>query len=454
MDEIKCASALSVHVLYCLGIVDPGKSYLQEHTKALTAWFTELKKLRIPLPQPRPLIVAENTKNTFKVKYNLNRQHLYRSTNNKPSNPNKPGTASKTKELQHIKQAVVDPMLQKCPNLTHSGFRFPESWTARYTKNSDIALVVTINYEFLFKTIAHVEFIHRQSFRFILYCGPNMTAFNSFVQQHGGLDHVTFIDGGWSGSNGWHTIYRCLTLAMKMRLPVKGYLQVGEDVLINSKSLSTQSRDKVMILSHYNKRNISVVEDPGHWYHWNQPWGRQALLNLITQLKESASFTPSSPGVRTLFGEDVYGLSSGPLKSPVPGRTLRDVKRAASRFLENYSANTGGLEIMVHRATDFFFVPESWREDYVILAEIFQYIGVIIEFGFPMLHLGMTRKENVNYVHGASLWREERDMPWKFYHDDLSFLHPFKSIKNLESKEGLQFFCDNFLKSYEEWVHS
>ncbi|KAK3762857.1 hypothetical protein RRG08_027638 [Elysia crispata] len=446
MDETACATHLSVEVLRCLTPVGLEESYIQDHIKALSAWFTKLQKLKVPLPQPRPLPVAEQIKNTFKVKYNLNRQQLYRSS--------KPNSAAKTRELQEIKRSVIDPMVKKCPNLTHSGFRFPDSWTSRYTKNSDIALVVTVNYEFLYKTIAHVEFVHRQSFRFILYCGPNMTAFNSFVKQHGGLDHVTFIDGGWSGSNGWHTIYRCLTLVMKMRLPVKGYLQVGEDVLINSKNLASQPRDKVMILKYYSKRNLSVVEETENWYHWNKPWGREALINLMAQLRTSAKFASSSTDARTIFGDDVYGLSNEEFRSPVPGRTSRDLKRATSRFLENYSANIGSLDIVIHRATDFFFVPETWREDYIILAEIFQYTGVIIEFAFPMLHLGMIRKENANYVRGASLWREERSAPWKFYHENLAFLHPFKSMKNLETHEGREFFCDNFLERYEAWVHS
>ncbi|KAK3795428.1 hypothetical protein RRG08_064252 [Elysia crispata] len=380
------------------------------------------------------------------VKYNLNRQQLYRSI--------RPNSTANTKELQKIRRSVIDPMVKNCPNPTHSGFRFPDSWTSRYTKNSDIALVVTVNYESLYKTRAYAEFVHRQSFRFILYCGPNMSAFTKFVKRHGGLDHVTFLDGGWSGRHGWHTIYRCLTLAMKMRLPVKGYLQVGDDVLVNSKNLSSQPRDKVMIRDSYSKRNLTVVEETENWFHWNKPWGREALIKLFTQLRTSAKFAPSSSVARTMFGDDVHGLSSEEFQSPVPGRTSRDVKRATSRFLENYSANIGSLDIVIHRATDFFFVPESWREDYIILAEIFQYTGVFLEFAFPMLHLGMTRKENVNYVHGVSLWREERNAPWKFYHEDLAFLHPFKSMKDLETKEGLEFFCGSFLERYEAWVHS
>lgn len=453
-DELACATLLSVEVLKCLGVSEQGNNFLQEHNEAIRAWFHQLTAISVPLPRPRPLRVAEQIKNSHVVKYNAHRQHIYRNPRH--------NTTAKMKELQQIKKAVVDPMLKKCSGISH--FKFPESWGPRYTKNSDVALVVSINYEFLYKTIAHVEFVHRQSFRFIVYCGPNMTSFTNFVKQHGGLDHVTFIDGGWTGSTGWHTIYRCLTLAMKLRLPVKGYLQVGEDVLINSKNVAPLPRDKVWILNNYSKRDVNVEADPGKWYHWDKVWGRQALLNLLRQLKTSANYALSSDNNYSnnnnssedvdRFGENLYGDDILTFRSPVPGRSPRDVKRAASRFLHNYVANLGNLDIVVNRATDFFYVPVSWQQDYIILAEIFQYSGVIIEFAFPMLHLGMTLKKDVMYVHGASLWRDDRDISWRFYKDSLVFLHPFKSIKNLENKEGHQFFCGKFLKDYEAWVHT
>ncbi|GFS27766.1 hypothetical protein ElyMa_005302100 [Elysia marginata] len=136
-----------------------------------------------------------------------------------------------------------------------------------------------------------------------------MADFTGFVRAHGGLDHVTYIDGGWSGSNGWHTIYRCLTLVMKMRLPVKGYLQIGEDVLLNSRSVASLPRDKVWILDHFSRRNVSVPEDTYKWYHWSMPWGRQALLSLFTQMQTSANFAPSPlENNRDVFIENVSNI--------------------------------------------------------------------------------------------------------------------------------------------------
>ena len=71
MNETACATHLSVEVLRCLTTAGPGEIYIQDHIMALTAWFTELRTLKAPLHQPRPLRMSEQIKNTFQVRIRL-----------------------------------------------------------------------------------------------------------------------------------------------------------------------------------------------------------------------------------------------------------------------------------------------------------------------------------------------------------------------------------------------
>ena len=132
---------------------------------------------------------------------------------------------------------------------------------------------------------------------------------------------------------------------------------------------------------------------------------------------------------------------------------LMDVKwkKYARDFLINYNTNIG-LKFVVRGNADFYYIPEVLKDEYIMAADIFRSNGCFVELAVPAISFGLSLRENNIYVNGSSLWGGDRTNPWHAYKEDHVFMHPFKTMKDLESAEGRQFFCDTFLKRYGDFI--
>ena len=126
-------------------------------------------------------------------------------------------------------------------------------------------------------------------------------------------------------------------------------------------------------------------------------------------------------------------------------------KKYARDFLINYNTNIG-LKFVVRGNADFYYIPEVLKDEYIMAADIFSSNGCFIELAVPAISFGLSLRENNIYVNGSSLWGGDRTNPWHAYKEDHVFMHPFKTMKDLESAEGRQFFCDTFLKRYGDFI--
>ncbi|XP_012944424.1 uncharacterized protein LOC101860944 [Aplysia californica] len=333
-------------------------------------------------------------------------------------------TSSFTQSQQEkINKHVFQRMISICSNYSKKD-SIPHSvldW--RNPRIDDIMLIVVLNYETVFGAVLHTEYIHRPVFKYIVYCGPALQHFVQFADDLG-LTYLTYIEGL---PKSWHYMYECLAHAMKLGAPVRGYLHIGDDVLLNAWNIQHLHRDRVWIPGGFMKLDIYETVEFREWVHWAKPYGRPALLNVFEHLKnaseENSTSTDTNPKTQYF-------------------------RQFALRFLENYKQNIG-LEYVLKRAIDFLYIPSRLMEDYSIASDLFRSYGCFIELAVPAIHLGIALKKDVIYVEAQSVWGENRLTPWKFYSaKGQVFLHPFKAMSDINRPETRTFFCNTFMDDY------
>ncbi|CAL1528329.1 unnamed protein product [Lymnaea stagnalis] len=397
-DPIECSIAIAYRVMTCLR---PNDTSAKEKMAALQAWMEDLLLIGLPVIQNS----SAPNENVFKIKYGFNLQKWGQLN----------AEMNKNSSLNPFKNAS-----SLCSKNGMTALKIPSEFSHPVIR--DVLLIVIINYESLFGTIPYMEYIHRQYFQHILYCGP---AVDHFVQYANaiGLTYVTYLDGMTSS---WLFMYECVTHAMKLRLPVKGYLQMGEDVLLNTWNLVNLPRDHIWMPEGFTTRHLYTAKREKNWVHWNSEIGQKAAIGAFSELKSASSLPPDK------------------LVTP----NLREFHLFAKRFLSNYKSNFK-MDYIIHRATDIFYIPDVLRQDYIKASELFRQHRSLIEIALPVMHLGLARKSQITYISGHSLWREDRNRPWQFFNAvNRTFIHPFKLLFHSKSPEGLKFFCHVYMTKY------
>ena len=302
---------------------------------------------------------------------------------------------------------IIEPMNKLCPGL-HFSLR---QWLSPPIQ--DIMLLVIFNYSFLFQNIPVIEYTHRRYFRHVLYCGPKLSAFEEIVKKHK-VEHFIFVAG--LDADKWFYLYTCMTHALTMNINVKGFLHVGDDILLNTWNILGLPRDHVWMQHPFTKVGRDQTKHKW-WYYWKQPQGRTAVNRALDEIKHIA-------------------------------QTDRDDK-IARKFITMYDANVG-FQNVIHRSVDIFYMPSRFGKDFVYLAKIFRKHNVLLALAVTCIHAGLEPLDHVIHLRGKSLWKDKREAVWKHFNATNHYLHPFKAGKDLRETAGQRFYCNQYLKTSQQ----
>ncbi|XP_046329108.2 probable glycosyltransferase STELLO1 [Haliotis rufescens] len=367
-------------------------SFLSKKDKALfDAWVTDLKKFNLKEPTRRTIADVDSNPTQW------NPQLTYASSRVIPAKILL-GTDSTQK---HISKHVFKKLYDTCPKLKYT---LSDWLNAPIT---DIMLVVIFNYEFLHKNLAYLEFSHRRYFRHILYCGPSYPGFDKILKETN-MEHITYVEG--VDKDSWFFLYKCLVHAANMRLNVKGYLYVGDDLLLNHWNVIDLPRDTFwmpMPVSYVERNRTSKY----WWYYWNKPIGRKAVNLFMDDVQDSVKRNPNDA--------------------------------ILNNYLKEYGKNVH-LNRAVHRSIDVFYAPARYNAELIRLGKMFRKHNTLLALAIPMLHAGLVNFKDAVHLKGKSLWRENRSNNLEAFNVDSHYIHPFKAGKDLDSKKGKDFFCDYY----------
>ena len=219
-----------------------------------------------------------------------------------------------------------------------------------------------------------------------------------------------------------------------LQTPVKGYLSIGDDVLLNHWMVRHLDRRKLWIPYGFRKVNFVTRTRLYDWSAWRMYYGRGAFIDVMKDLWRLSEQTISSTDSH--FEEKMHR------------------KKLASQFLENYYTNIGREHLLIGGA-DFFYIPEIMKEQYLMASGIFRSRKCFVELALPAMHLGLASTHDVIYVEGSNLWREGRSHPWSYFNVTHVYLHPFKLMKDAQyGSAGNALFCGIYLRRLAEFVRN
>lgn len=236
-----------------------------------------------------------------------------------------------------------------------------------------------------------------------------------------------------SSEPNWLYFYSCTTSAMELGVPgVKGYLTLGDDVLLNTWNIVQLDRNRMWMPEGVKKHNLTHETDRS-WFHLDKWYGRPAFRKAVRHLKNAAVFGDSSAAALN--------------------ETIRNFTQFSKRFLKHYEANVGGLDILVRHSMDFFYVPEIFKYIFLMACEVFRTQQCFVEVALPAIFHGLALSQEVTSVVGADLWGQKRVFPWKFYSLDNIYTHPFKLLRHLNFPKSRKCFCERHLKRYINFIN-
>ncbi|KAI8771389.1 hypothetical protein BgiBS90_028108 [Biomphalaria glabrata] len=285
----------------------------------------------------------------------------------------------------------------------------------------DILLIIVINYDSLFPSLGFNEFLHRQYFKFIVYCVPSVEAFQTYTDKEG-FQYVTFIEGV---AHGWEFFYECTAGAMKLGLPVQGYLQIGDDVLLNTWNIVALPRTEMSIFSKMDFKELYKKDPKSEWVHWNSYRGQSAVEKVIGELKNALNLS---------------------VEEQLEKYPRVNFTTFAERFLKNLEGNLKP-NFVIYGATDIFYVPQILQNEYITITEIFRKHNCMVELVVGNIYMGLKNPFEEKYLfEGHGLWNNDRQKPWMFFDArNETFIHPFKWLYNTNNEEGRTFACERYL---------
>lgn len=235
---------------------------------------------------------------------------------------------------------------------------------------------------------------------------------------------------------------------------VRGYLQIGDDTLVNTWMLRNISRDSMWLPSGINRRR---AETNFSWIWWNTPNGRLAVLKALATLEELSRLTSDQilyldPGYNAssslqtatfsaLFQDTSKILSATPSLLPGSKSWRLPSEKEARTFLLNYVCEHGMAGNLAHKPMDFFYIPQTLMHDYITFARFFMRYRAMDELALPVMHYGIAHASQIVYVDARTLWGEARDKVPEMYNQKIVFLHPLK----LSDRKSRTFFCQNYI---------
>ncbi|XP_050416564.1 uncharacterized protein LOC126830245 isoform X2 [Patella vulgata] len=272
----------------------------------------------------------------------------------------------------------------------------------------DIALIVTYNEPKFYHNINFTQLIHRPYFKHLIICGPNITTFYRTINFMD-IPSVTFLKGYKDVANSWTLMYKCTMLAIEIHLGVKGYLQIGDDVLLNSWNVLNLPRDRFWIINNYE--TVNRLSNKAKWAWWKSY--RYRTNTLLNKIKTSA-------GNENLHNEKT--------------------------FWKNFIDATGSEDKALVKSTDFYYIPSKYSSQFLYYADLFYEANIMNELAVGTIILGLVSKSDVKWINGSTLWGGNRNHSYKFFNPQHTFIHPVKHSKLLYYKEYTSFLCDIYLQ--------
>ncbi|XP_070197181.1 uncharacterized protein [Littorina saxatilis] len=369
-----------------------------------------------------------------------------------------------SKVEQRLRSQCADQVKRSCNGSVGGVNWFP---TAQWRKPliMEVVLIVVFNSNrFFWNNLPFLETMHRPFFKHIVYCVPNV---DELVASNRNEDfpYLTMVEGL---SDQWYLMYECLTTAARINFQgVRGFLQIGDDTLLNTWLLFNMPRDSMWMPHGFTTMRGDQSSHRWDWYWWKKSRGRPAVLHALADLERISGMTSEqlrrldpnfnktsqSPKHRaaTTFLELYKNGKEGfpPNKSALRGAEVWDEpsKQEALGFLNNYYRANRLAGLLTHRAMDLFYIPQVLIDRFVSFSRYFMRHGVIIELAVPTIHFGLSHRSDVKYVTGKSLWEHDRSVTYSFYNNATFFLHPFKMKATMGEKQGQNLFCQVYMKN-------
>ena len=238
---------------------------------------------------------------------------------------------------------------------------------------------------------------------------------------------------------------------------MKGYLQIGDDTLLNTWELFNVERDVMWIPEGFTTIDANVTKHKHSWYWWNSLIGRQSFLRAMADLEHISGLseqyllqgTKASKTFSQICNEEMLEIhKKNSPRCEDKSTLLYPRKQDAKIFLTNYYKIHDLAGKARHRAIDLFYIPQVAIHKFITFAQHFYSHNVIIELALPTIHYGLAGKiSDVKYVKATSLWGVNRSNVTSLYSQSTFFLHPFKFNLNMNHPNGRNFLCKVFIET-------
>ncbi|XP_041355335.1 probable glycosyltransferase STELLO1 [Gigantopelta aegis] len=284
----------------------------------------------------------------------------------------------------------------------------------------DILLIIIFNRPGFLDNIAYLNYVHGRYFSHILMCAHSLDEFKKYAPTK---NKVSFIEINLGvGVLG----YQCMMEAMQMGYDVKGYLQISDDVILNTWNIAKLPRNRIWFQSRMRVGRLASKRVPNihvgkhvvkHWWPWSSQWGVGQVYKVW---------------------QDYSAILKDPKVAPI-----------IQKFLKTLTENSRKPDGVYYEASDIYYIPSSLKEDYVFLSSWFLKERVYLEIAIPTVINGLARSSEIVRMPGTYLWYSDRVKFRKTFNPSHCFLHPFKLKHQLKEESGAKFYCEEYLPLIE-----
>ena len=208
---------------------------------------------------------------------------------------------------------------------------------------TDILLVIIFNVPQFLVQIPLLEYMYGRHFKHRLYCTDSLVEFQKLYASKNPDKPVNFLEfvaehGNWG--------YQCAAIASRIGYQVAGYLQIGDDVLLNAWNLYTLPRgmpwfQKSMRIAHLDNQLVPDLWRLKFWGMWTSEYfGRNSVVKVYNKLQTLRK----EPGI---------------------------IGKKVSALLDTLRVITGCNRCFMYEASDIFYIPAKIAEDFSFFADIF-----------------------------------------------------------------------------------
>lgn len=292
----------------------------------------------------------------------------------------------------------------------------------------NILLIILFNSAH-YNIIPHLEILYRSFFPNILYCGPNFPDLEEVPAlkryQFSFVTYTSKVKGvAHAGLN-----YECTMKAIRLQYNVKGYFVIADDILVMLHALTefplnalwyrAESRMQTVDLITMRECNLGECKVKIRWMWW-----KLYRLNIMRVLETMKEKQQTSQLFKRCY--------------------LQLIRQNGAEF----RVNGGG------GSADIYYIPSQLAQDFADLAQIFVDNKVYLELAVPTIIRCLVQSEDIQVLHGNTLWAESRKNPWNhFVRSEMfnkTYFHPAKwsSLVTGSSPDITRFYCDDVIFNF------